>query len=161
MSAPLPPTSAAGLLRRLARAHGGATTVEFALIGPAIILLMLGVVQIGMAMQAYNALRSVAADTARVAVVAYQSDKTPECGPPHDNDDSWIGRCAEEIAEEMPYGLDPRFTAAVKPAPARIPAVTGAREMTLTLNYTVPTVLPFVEMPPLAISFSRPIFVLD
>lgn len=159
MSIPVRPIPAAGLLRRLARARGGATTVEFALIGPAVILLMVGVVQIGMWMQAHNALRSVAADTARFAVVAYQSGKTPEGGPPPD--DPGIEDYAEKIAKDMPYGLDPGFAATVEPAPARDQPVTGAREVTLTLNYTVPTVLPFVEMPPLAISFSRPIFVLD
>lgn len=151
MSPSLPPTSAARLLHRLARAHGGATTVEFALIGPAIILLMLGVVQIGMAMQAYNALRSVAADTARFAVVEYQRGETP--------DNAAIASQAEEIADAMPYGLNPGFTAQVVTAGTQ--RVADAREMTLTLSYTVPTVLPFVEMPPLAISFSRPIFVLD
>ena len=158
MSAPLPPTSVARLLRRLARAHGGATTVEFALIGPAIILLMLGVVQIGMAMQAHNALRSVAADTARYAVVAYQSGETPEGGPPPD--DPGIEDYAEEIAKDMPYGLDPGFTAEAKTDDGDQP-VPGARKVTLKLKYTVPMVLPFVEMPPLAISFTRPIFVLD
>lgn len=62
---------------RLRRDHSGAAAVEFAFAGPLVILMMMAVLQIGLAMQSYNAIRNVAAETARFAVVQYQRGSTP------------------------------------------------------------------------------------
>ena len=56
----------------LRRDEQAATAVEFALIGPAFLTMFFGVMQVGIGMQQYNALRSVSAETARYAVINYQ-----------------------------------------------------------------------------------------
>lgn len=60
-------------LRALLRQKQGSVVTEFALLAPTILALMLGVLQIGIGMQNYNAMRSVASDVMRYAVVNYQT----------------------------------------------------------------------------------------
>ena len=62
------------LLRRLARDVSGSTIVEFALLGPLMMAMMLGVLQLGVGMHGYNAMRSASADVARYAAVQYQTE---------------------------------------------------------------------------------------
>ena len=59
-------------LRQLGNDRSGSVIVEFGILAPAIITLLVGVVQIGMWMQTYNALRSVAAESGRYVAVEYQ-----------------------------------------------------------------------------------------
>ena len=51
----------------------GSVAVEFALIGPLLIGMLMGVLQIGVGMQNYNALRGISADVARYSVINYQT----------------------------------------------------------------------------------------
>ena len=60
-------------LTRVRRDNSGSVVVEFAIIGPTMLAMMLGVFQIGIGMQNYNAMRSIAAETARHAIVNYQT----------------------------------------------------------------------------------------
>src|SRR3546814_13517497 len=55
-----------GLTTKLRRDARGTTLVEFALASPILIMFMLAVMQIGMTMQAYSALRVVRSDERRV-----------------------------------------------------------------------------------------------
>lgn len=136
---------------QLWRDRAGVATIEFALLGPTVIMLMIGVLQIGMAMQSYNAIRNVAADTARFAVVQYQRGLAP--------DTDAIEAHAQAIATGGPYLLNSgAFTAVVEEA--GVQRVDGALEMTLTVTYTVPAILPFASWASLPIDFSRSIFVL-
>ena len=59
-------------LRQLRGDTAGSAVVEFGILAPTIITLFLGVVQVGMWMQTYNALRSVAAESGRYVAVEYQ-----------------------------------------------------------------------------------------
>ena len=140
------------LLRCLARETAGSTLVEFALIGPTVMLLMIGVLQVGMALQSYNAIRNVAAETARFAVVEYQRGLEPTTGA--------LEAKAEAIASATPYMLKADAFAATV-ADAATQRVDGARELTITVTYTIPTVLPFDDWSSPSINFSRPIFVLS
>lgn len=132
------------------RAADGAALVEFAILAPAILSLMFGVFQVGIGMQNYNALRAVAADTARYTVVNYQtSNKLSH---------SQLSNYARSIATTSPYGLlNDRFNASVIAAPTQ--RVVGATEMTLTVTYRVPTMLSAIGVGDIPLSFSRPIFV--
>ena len=58
--------------RRLARDKQGSVLVEFALLAPVLLTLMVGVVQVGLHVQNVNAVRNLAADGARAAMVEYQ-----------------------------------------------------------------------------------------
>ena len=60
----------------ICRDERGATIVEFALLAPLILGLLLGVVQVSLSAQSYNAMRSIASDTARYAVVELQKENT-------------------------------------------------------------------------------------
>lgn len=147
-------TACRAFLTRLARDRAGATAVEFALIGPAVIGLMLGVFQVGIAMQSYNAIRSVTAEAARYATVAYQKGEEPS--------NAAIRAQAIAIADGSPYLLDPDPNVlTVTVTDAAVQRVNGAREMTITVSYRVPAVLPLFEWTSPTISQSRPIFVLE
>jgi len=143
--------AALALLRRLLRNRAGTSTLEFALIGPTLIFLMIAVLQIGLAMHSYNAIRNVAADTARFAVVRYQRGQAPTPAA--------LETQAQAIATNAPYLLK-SDAFAVDVEDAAVQRVDGAQEMTLTLTYTIPSVLPFARWTSVSIDFSRPIFVL-
>lgn len=138
-------------LKRFRNDNSGATVIEFAIIAPAVIGLMLGVLQIGLSMQAQNAMRSVASDTARYAVVEYMNK--------NEVTNAVIATQAETIGESAPYLLQDSFTAVV--ADAATQRVDGAFEKTLTLTYTPPNVLPLFDFASQEMSFERPIFLID
>lgn len=85
------------LFKRLAKSRSGAAAVEFAIIGPFLITAMLGVFQIGLGMQNYNALRAVSAEMARYTLINYQS------GNPIDN--TLIRLHGRALAKDPPYNL--------------------------------------------------------
>lgn len=140
-----------GILTRLIADRSGASVIEFAILAPMIIALMIGVLQVGMAMQSYNAIRSVTADTQRYAIVEYQKGQTPS--------NSAIRTQAISIADGAPYLLKPG-SLSVTINDAATQRVSGAREMTVTISYQIPTVLPLLDFVAPTVSHSRPIFVL-
>jgi Flp pilus assembly protein TadG len=73
MSGPL------ALLRRLARARTGATALEFALVAPALLLMLLGLVEVGRAFWMKSALDFAVQEAARCAVV---QQANPACANP-------------------------------------------------------------------------------
>jgi Flp pilus assembly protein TadG len=139
------------MTRRILRDREGAVIIEFAILAPLVLGLMIGVFQVGLGMQAYNSMRSVAGEAARYAAVEYQKGNSP------DNDA--IETQAIAIATADPYILDP--SVAINVTDAAVQRVTGAREMTITITYTVPTFLPFFDWASPTLTHSRPIFVLD
>lgn len=141
----------ASQLRRLARDEHGATLVEFAILAPAVIGLMLGVMQIGFSMQSYNAMRSVAADGARMATIEYQKKNTIA---------NWqIRNRTKAIATSAPYLFGDSVVVTVADvSPSR---VSGAHEKTLTITYTPPTVIALIDFVQPQLTYSRPIFLID
>ena len=128
-----------------------ATAVEFALIGPAFITMFMGVMQVGMGMQNYNALRSISADTARYAVVNYQNNNLVTAIQMQD--------FAKAAAIKAPYGLQIENDFAFVSTPA-IQRVSGAIEFQLRLTYQVPTFLAIIGIDKIPVTYTRPIFVL-
>lgn len=139
-------------LRPLARDNRGAAMIEFAILLPVIFGTFLGVLQVGLGMQAYNALRNVSADASRYAMIEYQKENEISVTAIEDQ--------AKVIASAMPYAMEAsKFDADVtKPATQR---VDGAIEYELKTTYTIRSVLGFMGMQDIPISFTRPIFVLD
>lgn len=128
----------------------GSVAVEFAIIGPAMLAMMLGVFQVGIGMQNYNAMRSVAAETARIAIVNYQTGNKLS--------NSQLADHAKTVGISPPYSLQSdRLTTNVDDA--AVQRVAGARELTVTLTYHVPTFLSIIGIADIPLSFSRPIFV--
>lgn len=139
-------------LRQIAQDTRGATMVEFAILVPVIFGTFLGVLQVGLGMQAYNALRNVSADTSRYAAVEYQKENKIT--------NATIETQAAAIATSLPYVLEAsRFTATVtKPATQR---VDGAIELQIVTTYTTRSVLGFMGINGVPISFTRPIFLIE
>jgi len=137
------------LLRRDCR---GATLLEFGLLAPAMFAMMLGVFQIGMGMQAYNAMRSVASDAARAAATSYQREsEIPQ---------ATIRNSAIAIATSAPYSLK-ADELSLQVEQATDQRVDGAIEFTITIDYRVPSILGFIGIDAIPLSYSRPIFVID
>lgn len=140
------------LLSRLRRDSDGSVMIEFALIGPVLLTMLFGVLQIGLGMQNYNAMRSISADIARFAVVSRQAGATVS--------PTTLKARADQIASAAPYGLmADRFTSTVSVAGTQ--RVSGATEYTIELEYDVPTFLGFVGIDEIPLTFSRPIFVVS
>lgn len=138
------------LLGKLRRNRDGSVIIEFALIGPVLIGMFMGVLQLGIGMQNYNALRGISADVARYAVVNYQTANRLTT--------SQLEDYANGLATHAPYGLvRSRFDASI--AAAQVQRVAGATEYTLTMTYEIPTMLAIFGMADIPITYSRPIFV--
>jgi len=140
------------IVRRFRHEKSGSVAVEFALIGPALIAMFMGVLQIGIGMQNYNALRGISTDVARYAVVNYQTANHLTT--------SQLQDYANGVAIRAPYGLQRvRFNATISTATTQ--RVTGATEYTMQLTYRVPTFLAVIGLRDIPLTYNRPIFVLS
>lgn len=137
--------------KALAKDTHGSTIVEFALLAPVVFGMFFGLIQIGISMQSYSSLRSVASDTARWAVVEYMKQ--------NEVTDAQIQTKAVAIAQAAPYMLNDTITATI--TPVATPRVHGTHEKTLVMTYTPPNVLPFFDFTSQQQTFTRPIFVID
>lgn len=139
-------------IKRLLADTRGAAAVEFALIGPVMIAMMLGVLQFGIGMQNYNSLRAASAEVARYAVVNYQTNNKLS--------DSQLQNYMRSVATRAPYSLiETRLTVSIRDATTQ--RVTGAKEKTISLTYTIPTVLSFIGVQDIPLTYSRPVFLLN
>ena len=142
--------SAPGHFASLRRSTDGSVMVEFALLGPMMIAMLLAVFQFGLGMQNYNALRGAAADVGREVAVEYQKANLLTNGQ--------IQSLSRATAIQAPYLLD-SDSLVITVQNAATQRVSGARELTLTFTYTVPSVLAIIDLPSFNINDSRPIFV--
>ena len=141
-----------GFLKRLRRDQAGAAALEFGLLAPIMITMLLGTFQIGLGMQNYDALSSVSADLARVAMTNYQNANR--------RTDEWLEDRAQTIATAAPYNLvGARLTVnvtAVTPS-----TVAGTTQKTITLQYAVPSMLGMAGMDDIALTYTREVFLLS
>lgn len=140
------------LLRRSLRHRGGSVVTEFALLAPTVMALMLGVFQIGIGMQNYNAMRSIASDVVRYATVNYQT------GNELTNDQ--IRYYTRSIAIKNPYGLE-SSRLALRVTSVATPRVTGTIEKQVSMTYSIPTVLSFVGVDEFPITYTQPLFLMS
>lgn len=136
-------------LSRLTKDTCGSAIVEFGILAPVILTLLLGVLQAGLWMEYYNALRSAAADTSRYVTVEYQKSNRIS------NVDMalWARNHAISAYLLTPSDLSTDVTdAADQP-------VSGVTEKTLTFTYTMDTVLGVAGIASVPVTFSRPVFV--
>ena len=127
----------------------GAAAIEFAMVAPMLITMMLGVMQLGLTMYNYNSLRGAANDMARYAVIQTQLGNFQS--------DTDLTTQARSIAVATPYTLTTsRLTISVtQPSSQR---VSGATEKTISVSYSVPSVLGIIGMRDIPITYSRPVF---
>lgn len=137
------------IIRRLRVNSQGAVAVEFALIGPAFIVMLLGVLQVGIGLQNYNALRNVSADVARHAMVQYSTGNLLS--------DSQLTTFSRSRARGAPYLLTAsRLSASVSTATTQ--RVAGATEKTITLTYRIPSLFSSMGLEGPYITYTRPVF---
>lgn len=136
-------------LRRLRDDATGTAILEFALLGPAFIAMLLGVLQVGIGLQNYNAMRNLSADVARYAMIQYST------GNQLNNEQ--IRGYAVASGQGAPYLLNgDRLVAAVTtPATQR---VSGATELKLQINYRIPTLFDSMGLRGPTLTYTRPIF---
>lgn len=140
------------LFRRLRRSRDGSVVVEFALTAPIFFMLLFGVLQIGVAMWNYNALRGIAGEVSRWTVVQYQSNNQIA--------NSQIQAKAQAVAIQAPFSLQQgRLGTTVTDAASQ--RVSGAKEITLSLTYRVPGLVPFAGIDEIDIKLDRSIFLLQ
>jgi len=126
--------------------------VEFALLGPILLTLLVGVFQVATYMQNYNAVRSIASDGARYTMIEYQKGNNVT--------NTQIRSILLSAATNAPYLLDTdRLTISVDDVATS--RVTGAKEMEIDIAYTLEDWLPFVTLPETTLNYSRPIFVVE
>ena len=129
----------------------GSVLVEFALLAPVFLTLLVGVVQIGLHIQNYNAVRNLASDGARFAVVEYQRDQRSSTSII----ETWIR--SQGVGEK--YNLDTdRLGVSVTTQATRI---TGTTEMRISITYEAPDFLAFVPGDVLQLTYERPVFLLN
>lgn len=139
------------LLHSIARDRTGGALVEFALLAPVFIAMIMGVVQIGIYMQNYSALRSVASDSSRLVAVEYQKN--------HNLAQSDIESDISGMAVTSPYFLNADDLTVTAPEVAT--DVNGARKYDMTLSYAMPTFLSNIGFGDLTITYERPLYVID
>lgn len=129
----------------------GSVLVEFALLAPIFLTLLVGVVQIGLHIQNMNAVRNLASDGARFAVVEYQRDQKSSTSII----ETWIR--SEGVGSK--YNLDTdRLGVTVTTQTTRI---TGTTEMKISITYDAPDYLAFVPGDVLQLTYERPVFLLN
>lgn len=142
----------ARLIRRLYGDERASTIVEFGLLAPALFAMLFGVLQIGLGMQAYNALRAIAGDTARHAVTSYQINTNPSM--------TILESYGRTVATKSPYGLQSE-NLTLRVTQAAVQRVDGARELRFHIRYNVPSILTVIGIEHIPIAYTRPIFVID
>jgi len=110
----------------LLRDSRGAAAIEFALLAPAIIMMLLGVLMVGLHMQSYNSARSIVYDVNRYTVVEYQKN--------NQIDEGQIEEVARSIATSSPYNFP---TDNLNVTVGEVASgMTGAKRFNMTLTYT-------------------------
>ena len=143
-------TSTVGILRQLGGDTRGAAAIEFAILGPLLISMLLGVLMVGMQMQTYNSLRAVAFDVNRYVVVEYQKGNKLSNGQ--------IEQVAYSLASAEPYSLKRQFKATV---PQAEEVMTGAKKFVLTVEYQPAAVNALIDVTPPKLTYDQSIIVVD
>lgn len=137
-------------VRLLSQDRAGSAVIEFALLAPLFFAMMFGVLQVGVYLQNYNAVQSLASDGARYVMVEYQKDNKLT--------DEQIRRVLLGEAINSPYMLDSSRLEIIvdRTGTSR---VTGATEISLSFSYTLDSFIPSVQLPGSTIRYSRPVWV--
>lgn len=138
----------AAFVRRLRASRSGAAAVEFAIIAPFLLTAMLGVFQVGIGMQNYNALRAVSAEMGRFTVVNYQTGNRVT--------NQLIRLRARAVASRAPYNLRiERLEVIVTNVPT--PRINDTEEKTIELRYRVPSMLAIAGVDDIPLNYTRTI----
>ena len=104
----------------------GSALIEFAILAPALIGMMMGILYVGLQMMSYNSLRSISSDIARYTLVEYQKDIKITRQNIQDK--------AIAIAVNAPYGLDANDLTIVVTKPDS--DISGTSKFNVAITYT-------------------------
>jgi Flp pilus assembly protein TadG len=138
------------ILNRLVDDSRASVAVEFSLLAPLFFVLLFGVLQVGVGLQNYNALRNASADVARYAMVQYATGNRIS--------NTQLESYAVGVGRSAPYLLDNESLTATITTPAT-QRVAGATEKTLKVAYQIDSLVPGLGLNGPYISFSRPLFI--
>ncbi len=136
-------------IRDLLSDSSGSVLIEFAMLAPLLFGLILGVFQIGLQMQGYNAMRSAMSDISRYTLIQYQKDNEVSA-----ND---IEASAYAIAIRPPYALDGRKLDIDVSEEAS--EISGTRKLEIIARYQPYNSLGFIGVSPFTMSFTKSIYV--
>ena len=151
---------------RMSRDESGSVLIEFALLAPVIIMLLLGVVQVGLHIQNSNAVRNLASDGARYATVQSQLDRPTSTdtvetwirsrgvGPKYNLSTNRLNICVTSSGATASPGCP------IAGTPSVTSRITGVREMQIQITYSAPDYIPFVAGEMLQLNYTRPVFLL-
>lgn len=136
-------------MRRLFVDRTAGAAIEFGLLAPAMITMLMGVMWVGIQMKAYNELRSVTADVSRYTVIEYQKSNKLTAAQ--------ISDVAAATAVRPPYALigdnlDVSVTEPTSP-------VSGTKKLVIQLSYAAPSLLQFAGVGSPTLSFSQTVYV--
>lgn len=136
-------------MRRLLVDRTAGAAIEFGLLAPAMITMLMGVIWVGIQMKAYNELRSVTADVSRYTVIEYQKSNKLTAAQ--------ISDVAAATAVRPPYALigdnlDVSVTEPTSP-------VSGTKKLVIQLSYSAPSLLQFAGVGSPTLSFSQTVYV--
>lgn len=140
------------LWSKLRRSTRAVAALEFAIAAPVILLLLFGTIQIAFVMQAYNSMRGVSGAISRYAVVQYMngnklSDTQIET--------ALIAQATGEVYRLNGESLD------VTAATDATNTMAGVKKIDITLDYTVPRLIPLIPVSAFRMTFGRSIYVYD
>lgn len=150
------PLNRTSLTSKLWNNKKGATVIEFAIVAPIMISMMFGVFQIGLAMQSYNALRSLAGEEARHVTVQYMTSV--------ELTDEQIELDAASRATSRYQLKEERFAVSAVTSTdddGGGSGVDGVKEVTLTLTYDAPIVMPFGEFSAIPLSVTKKLYLIS
>lgn len=127
----------------------GTAAIEFGLLAPVFIAMLVGVLQVGDWMQSYNAMRNSIAETARNVSVEYQTDNRLT--------DVQISQYGFATATTAPYLLNTDNVEIDVDQPD-VQRIAGARELELTITYQMSSFLSVIGIEGPTVSYSRPLF---
>lgn len=140
------------LLRQIRKSETGASAVEFALAAPIALILMVGVIQVGIAMQGYNAIRSMVGDLARHTVVRYSTGV--------DLADDQIEADAMARATAAPYLLN-ADNLVIDVQSAESSGIGGVKQIDVTVSYAVRSIIPGLDADQFPMTLEKSIYVVD
>ena len=130
--------------------QSGAGAVEFAMLAPVFILMLIGVLQAGVWLQNFNAVRSTTHDASRMILIQYQKN--------NELSDEQIRRIILARATTAPYFLN-TDNLTININRLATTRVTGTTEIEVELQYVFDSFLPFAELPGSTVAYERPVFV--
>ncbi|RVQ69081.1 pilus assembly protein [Croceicoccus ponticola] len=137
-------------LTRLQKDDRGVSAIETAILLPVLVTMLIGVLQIGLYLQAQNAVRSVGGEMSRFMTVESQKHNQVT--------NQQIEDTALGIAVSAPYILK-SSQLDIEVADSTVQNIDRVRQVDVKMSYTVPNILGFADWDVMTIDYTRKAFI--